>query len=202
MVTLPVIEFLPATTMSEGMKEQLMLEMSAAEAMGKSGSDKANYITDKMREKHGGYWAAVAVRISESYLYIRPVAGHLALFDYDGLRWHVYKPEDCQKVHLGDPDNSVSRYPLPQVKFRPSSEMTRTMEERLMFAIFSVENGNLVGQAKVDHIGIRMESIYGGTWSVWSYKIGTRSSIWYRPPNYAAFDYDGKLWLVYKNAQE
>lgn len=186
--------------MSDELKGQLMFAIFTAEESGKTKYVKAEHIIEKMRAKYGGYWSAVAAESSGSYFYIRPAPGHLAIFDYDGERWHVYEHDCSNQLYTSytGGHESVTSYALPTVTFRTETEMNSTMKEQLLFAIYTAENGNIVGQAKVDHIGRKMENVYGGTWSVLSRTSGY-SRLRRQSPYYAWFDYEGKQWFVYKN---
>ena len=84
------------------------------------------------------------------------------------------------------------------VQFIFSPRLTHGQKEKLLFAIFTAENNNINGQAKVDYIGKKMESDSGGSWSVHSY-IGQKFSVWDAVTFLARFTYDGKEWIVYQN---
>lgn len=185
--------------MSEELIEQVMFALFTAEASSKVTNDVAAHIAKMMTKKYGGNWSVAAASETGSYMYIRPANGHLAVFIYDVKRWYVYKHDSSNISPTTTPDEHCAASALPALTFRSVTEMSSAMKEQLLFAIFTAEIRNIVGQARVDHIGTKMEKSYGGTWSVWSYTNGgglcDRLS-----PNYAVFDYEGKLWTVGKNA--
>ena len=85
---------------------------------------------------------------------------------------------------------------LGPVEFLSTDKDDET-KEQLLFAISTAENIN--GQSKVDYIGKKMESFYGGSWSVHSYTGQRDSWVWLTTGFYASFKYDGKEWFVYRN---
>lgn len=184
--------------MSNELKEQMMFAIFTAEA---SEIDTTEQITLKMQEKYGGLWSAVAANRRGLYLYIQPAPGHLAVFDYDGKRWYVYEHDCSNQLYTLDTGRElVSSYALRAVDFRSNTRMNSTIKEQLLFALFTAETGNKVGQAEVDHIGRKMETVYGSHWSVWSYAGNGIGWSWNERPFYATFDYQAKFWVVFKNA--
>ena len=164
----------------------------------------ADNIGNGMRLKYGGYWTAFAGNISNYISYNRPASGRLAVLDFDEKRWNVYE-HDCSK-NYEIPISKYSEfsehrdfsYALPSLEFTWTG-MDAKKQKQLIFAIFSAENEEKVGQAKIDHIGKEMETFYGGTWSVHSFVGDKYGYYWGDFQHFADFKYDNKRWIVYKN---
>lgn len=191
--------FQPSTTMSEEVKEQLMLAVFTAEAMGKTGNNKATHITDKLRSLYGGHWSVVAADKDTYETYFKAKSEKLAVFDYDEKRWNVYEHAHSSLLpgsRLVKPKEYVS----PTVVFYEGTTANSEVKEQLLFAIFTAEKSAITGYEKLKHVAIKMESVCGGDWSL---HVADSDSligcVGKEPGSLALFDYEGKVWTMYKN---
>lgn len=191
--------FEPSTTMNEEVKEQLILAIFTAEAMGKTGNKKATHITNKLRSLYGGHWSVVAADKDIYETYFKAKSEKLAVFDYDKKRWNAYEHAHSSLVpgsRLVKPKEYVS----PSVVFYEGTTMNSEVKEQLLFVIFTAEKSAITGYEKLKYIAIKMESVCGGNWSV---HVADSDSligcVGKEPASFALFDYEGNMWTVYKN---
>ena len=187
--------------MNEEMKDTLLFSLFAAEANKISTSGKISHIMDHIRTKYGGYWTVHYLGNRNGYVYINSAYGRQAIFDYDKQRWTVFG-HNCSSAYqiyarllLENP--IITEYMENSIEFNNWTALNETMKTDLLHALFIAENGNIIGQKKVNLIGKRMESVYGGSWSVFA--PNGKSNWGFKEPFRGQFNYEGHWWIIYKN---
>lgn len=98
-------------------------------------------------------------------------------------------------------DKLITSYSLPTVVFGPRTEMNETVKENLLYSVFVAEREyNVTMNYKLKQVANRMESFYGGDWSL---HMGRKTIIGgtqaFELGYFAEFTFNGYSWIIYKN---
>lgn len=210
--------------MDEEKKEILLFTIFTAEAKGLSLSETADHVVKNMRSRYGGYWSAVGAHKDSFHSifyhsYYKAASGMKAVFSYyRSYHWNVYEhacmdgtyslsnlnnsiPEKSPQMEPEEDDQLTTLYSNPTVEFGSRTEMNEKMKNNLLYSVFIAERkGSLPVSDRLKLVANKMESFYGGSWSVHMSSnrsiVGTQT---FERGYFAEFNFKRYTWIIYKN---